>query len=240
MIRKRTTEGAGYYSDGDPLGCRRMTPEEEQELFSRYRAGDLKARDALVENQLLFAAKEAIRIAPSWMPIDTIISAANWALMKAVARFDHTRGTRFYVYARKFVLGEVNRAWRDTAPVHIPNARPVPDPVTWENIERPPDDCVSLQPPEQPDEIEGRRDMVDVMLALVARSMADGTLTKIERHVLVQRYLRGWTFQAIANRMPRKIGRSGLSRERIRQISAGACLKLKAVMTAHGIDSCDI
>jgi RNA polymerase sigma-B factor len=56
-------------------------------------------------------------------PIDDLIQVACLGLIKAIDRFDVTRGNRFPAYAVPTILGELRRHFRDTAwAVHVPRS----------------------------------------------------------------------------------------------------------------------
>jgi RNA polymerase sigma factor (sigma-70 family) len=239
MIKRKDNPLSGYYGPGHDLSFRRMSGEEERELFQRYhRDNDFAARDEVIKNSLLFVAGLAIGMAPAWMPVDDVVSAANRALMKAVEKFDYTQNTRFAAYVRKFVRGEIVRGCRDTGAVDVPNGRPTCEVVKWDDLEILPKDTISgghaiLQTPfDETADIDGHAFMVKcVQLAL-----NDKSISRVEKHIVEQHFFKGLTFQQIADRMPRRIGRRGLTRSRIQQIKCAACRKMKAVLARNGIE----
>ena len=237
MIKRSDNPVSGYYGPGHNLGYRNMTTEEERELFERYRKeGDLSARDEVIENQLLYAAGIAIRAAPNWMPIDEVVSAGNAGLIKAAEKFDYTNGARFASYLRKFVRGEVYRACREkVSPVHVPNGQMVPEGTHWGETELLPEDAILDEPQDGPDEEAENVDRVEYIKKCVTLALNDKGLEVIERHVIVQHFFKGKTFKQIADRMPKRIGRPGLARQRIGQIKNRACEKLRSILARHGI-----
>lgn len=85
------------------------TLKQEQALFRRYHKGDLKARDAIVQNHILLARTLALRTAGSNWDADLVISEANVALLDAIEHFDYTHGWRFGSFLRKYIHGAVLR-----------------------------------------------------------------------------------------------------------------------------------
>jgi RNA polymerase sporulation-specific sigma factor len=102
-----------YYRKSE-LSYTPMKPERERELFRRYYAGDISARDEIITNQLKLAVRLALQISHGNIPEDEAISAANAGLMRAISgkTFDPERGLRFSSYAQAFICGEVIRTFR--------------------------------------------------------------------------------------------------------------------------------
>jgi RNA polymerase sigma-B factor len=86
----------------------------ERQLFDRYYAqGDVAARDELIRQCLPLARKLAGRYVRRGEPIDDLLQVASIGLIKAVDRFDPTRGTAFSSFAVPSILGELKRHFRD-------------------------------------------------------------------------------------------------------------------------------
>ena len=94
----------------------------ERQLFARVRAdGDPGARAQLAELFLPLARSLALRYSHSGEPLDDLMQVANLGLVKAIDRFDTTRGIAFTSYAVPTILGELKRYFRDTTwAVHVP------------------------------------------------------------------------------------------------------------------------
>ena len=94
----------------------------ERQLFARVRAdGDPAARAQLAELFLPLARSLALRYSHSGEPLDDLMQAANLGLVKAIDRFDTSRGIAFTSYAVPTILGELKRYFRDTTwAVHVP------------------------------------------------------------------------------------------------------------------------
>jgi RNA polymerase sigma-B factor len=94
----------------------------EAVLFRRYqRYGDLKAREELVESFLPLARRLARRYERETEPLDDLVQVASLGLLKAIDRFDSTRGPDFISYAIPTMLGELRRYFRDSSwALHVP------------------------------------------------------------------------------------------------------------------------
>ena len=96
--------------------------KRDEALFARYRdPRDPVDRDAIVERFLPLARQLAARYERPTEPFDDIFQVACLGLVKAVDRFDATRGVAFSSYAVPTVTGEIKRHFRDrTWAIRVP------------------------------------------------------------------------------------------------------------------------
>jgi RNA polymerase sigma-B factor len=94
---------------------------ERQLLFRYHHDGDLFAREELVERFLPLARDLALRYTYTDEPFDDLLQVASLGLIKAIDRFEPSRGTKFTSYAAPTILGELKRHFRDKGwALHVP------------------------------------------------------------------------------------------------------------------------
>jgi RNA polymerase sigma-B factor len=96
--------------------------QEDRVLFERFQdRHDPVDRETLVERFLPLARSLATRYTARGEPFDDIFQVASLALVKAIDRFDASRGGAFSSYAVPTIVGEIKRHFRDrTWAVHVP------------------------------------------------------------------------------------------------------------------------
>jgi RNA polymerase primary sigma factor len=100
------------------------TKAEEVELSKRILAGDQEAKDQLIECNLKLVVSIAKHYVNHGMDFLDLIQEGNGGLMKAVDKFDYTRGFKFSTYATWWIRQAITRALADQArtiriPVHM-------------------------------------------------------------------------------------------------------------------------
>jgi RNA polymerase sigma-B factor len=82
---------------------------------------DPEARRRLIELYLPLVRSLARRFSSLGEPVDDLAQVGAVGLIKAVDRYDPTRGSSLAAYAIPTIVGEIRRHLRDTrAPVHVP------------------------------------------------------------------------------------------------------------------------
>ena len=130
-LEKRSGRSSGYEGDASftlylrEIGqVKLLTPQEEIDLALRIQQGDKKAREEMIKANLRLVVKIARDYEGIGLPLMDLISEGNIGLMKAVERFDPSKGAKLSTYASWWIKQSIKRALANQSktirlPVHL-------------------------------------------------------------------------------------------------------------------------
>ncbi|MGH2331181.1 sigma-70 family RNA polymerase sigma factor [Thermoanaerobacter mathranii] len=101
-----------------------LSSDEEKALIKKAKSGDREARQRLIECNLKLVISIAKKYASSPEQLMDLIQEGNIGLLKAVERFDPSKGVRFSTYAVWWIRQTISRAVQNSSktvrlPVHV-------------------------------------------------------------------------------------------------------------------------
>lgn len=90
-----------------------LSIEEEKEIALKVSTGDLKAKERMINSNLRLVVSIAKRYVGNGLDLIDLIQEGNFGLMKAVSKFDVTKGYKFSTYATFWIKQAIQRAIAD-------------------------------------------------------------------------------------------------------------------------------
>ena len=124
MAERETTTGRTDRSRADrpvadPSPARRRSVDAL--LLAYHRDGDREAREQVLVELMPLVRSLASRYSGRGEPLDDLVQVGAVGLIKAVDRFDVSRGVEFTSYGVPTIVGEIRRHFRDKAwAMHVP------------------------------------------------------------------------------------------------------------------------
>lgn len=98
-----------------------LSREEERRLAERVVAGDGDAREAMIRANLRMVMKIARQYLGCGMTLEDLVQEGTIGLVRAVERFDPSRGLRFCTYAKFWIVQAIMKAIKNTGRlIHVP------------------------------------------------------------------------------------------------------------------------
>lgn len=99
--------------------CSKAHATEEMGLYRRAQAGDREARQELVERHWNLIWHIVHRFTGRGHDPEDLFQVGAIGLLKAIDRFDVSRGLKFSTYAVPLIMGEIRRHLRDDQPIRV-------------------------------------------------------------------------------------------------------------------------
>ncbi len=103
-------------NEGSP---HRHLPRDESQLYRLAQAGDLTAREELVERHVNLIWHIVHRFQGRGYDPEDLFQVGAIGLLKAIDRFEVERGLKFSTYAVPLIMGEIRRHMRDDQPIRV-------------------------------------------------------------------------------------------------------------------------
>lgn len=83
-----------------------LTPEEERDCFEKFKKGDVKSKDKLINHNLRLVA-HIVKKYSGCGEADDLISVGSIGLIKAINSFEYGKGTQLSTYAARCIENEI-------------------------------------------------------------------------------------------------------------------------------------
>ena len=195
-----------------------LSKEEEHRLFTRTRAGDMAARNKLIEHNLRLVSHIVKKYYTTAKDQEDLVSVGTIGLIKAIDSFDISKGARFATYAGKCLQNEILMYFRSQKK-HA-NVTSINDPV---DVDKDGNPLTYLEIIAAPDDIV---DSIDRKIKLEKINAAvKNALTERERKIMMLRYGLNKSGKHFAQRDVAKM--LGISRSYVSRLEKSAIEKIR-------------
>ncbi len=194
-----------------------LSKEEEGALFEKFKSGDIKAREKIIEHNLRLVSHIIRKYYSTYDHPEELLSIGSLGLIKAVDSFKSDYGTKFATYGARCIQNEILMFFRsnkkNAADVSINDTIDVDkdgNPLTYLDI-------ISVE-----ESIEGYLDMQEHIANV--KKLVDEILDEREKQIIILRYgLKGYE-----PRTQREVAKYlGISRSYVSRIEKRSLEKLK-------------
>jgi RNA polymerase sigma factor (sigma-70 family) len=205
-----------------------LSREQEKEIAIKSGAGDIKARNQLVESNLRFAIQVARQYQGMGLELEDLIGFANVGLFEAAERFDAERNVKFITFAVWYIRAEIQKALNDLSrTVRIPSHRTATEEYGTKSISTPVGDSENSETYADrflaSDAVKSNREHVDMMFDI------DRTLSQLkprQEEALRRNYGLGFEYAQSMDQIGEEMG---ITNERARQLVRQAEIDLAKV-----------
>ena len=202
---------------------RPLSPKEEQHYLERAAAGDLEARNVLVERNLRLVAHIMKKYYASESDQEDLISIGTIGLIKAVSSYRLDKNIRLATYASRCIENEIL--------MHFRAGRKRAQDVSLSELIETGTDGAAL---ELQDVVAGEEDLLEELSsrenARRLRAAVEAVLTDQEREVVSMRY---GLFGRQAQKQREVAARLGISRSYVSRIEKRALERLREALQGH-------
>ena len=96
-----------------------LTQDEMNELFIKYRNGDMSAKEELINGNLKLVLSIIRRFQNKVENLDDLFQVGVIGLIKAIENFDLSYGLKLSTYACPLIIGECKRSIRDNTAIRV-------------------------------------------------------------------------------------------------------------------------
>lgn len=195
-----------------------LTREEEAEYLHRWKEGDQKAKDILIERNLRLVAHIAKKYHQGEREMEELISIGTVGLIKAIQTFDYTKGNRLVTYASKCIENEILMMMRSERKRGKEISLYEPIKTDRDGNEISLLDIIEFQGKDVLDEYD-RQESIQWL-----REKMESLLSQREREILILRYGLGGREEITQREVAQKLG---ISRSYVSRIEKKALEKLR-------------